>query len=91
MRASFLSARSAYLCVRGVGVRARCFPTPPRPFPKLVAAPQTPLIPCGVWEAVYIIEGLLKNASEVKPTTCKRSPRASPCLCSPLPTCSAST
>lgn len=29
----------------------------------------THFIPCGVWEAVYIIEGLLKNASEVKPTT----------------------
>jgi len=26
-------------------------------------------IPCGVWEAVYLIEGLLANASEVKPTT----------------------
>ncbi|WP_094792137.1 Tn3 family transposase [Streptomyces kasugaensis] len=29
----------------------------------------THFIPCGVWEAVYIIEGLLKNTSEVKPTT----------------------
>lgn len=29
----------------------------------------THFIPCGVWEAVHIIEGLLKNASEVKPTT----------------------
>ncbi|MCP3822107.1 transposase [Streptomyces sp. A3M-1-3] len=29
----------------------------------------THFIPCGVWEAVYIIEGLLKNASELKPTT----------------------
>ncbi|MCT2543393.1 transposase [Streptomyces atratus] len=29
----------------------------------------THFIPCGVWEAVYIIEGLLKNASEVEPTT----------------------
>jgi TnpA family transposase len=26
-------------------------------------------IPCGVWEAVYILEGLLKNTSEVQPTT----------------------
>jgi TnpA family transposase len=26
-------------------------------------------IPCGVWEAVYIIEGLLKNVSEVQPST----------------------
>ncbi|GAA3532850.1 Tn3 family transposase [Nonomuraea rosea] len=26
-------------------------------------------IPCGVWEAVYIIEGLLKNASEIQPDT----------------------
>ncbi len=29
----------------------------------------THFIPCGVWEAVYIIEGLLKNTSKVKPTT----------------------
>ncbi|MFE2473434.1 Tn3 family transposase [Streptomyces mirabilis] len=29
----------------------------------------THFIPCGVWEAVYIIENLLKNTSEVKPTT----------------------
>ncbi|NBM14241.1 Tn3 family transposase [Streptomyces sp. GC420] len=26
-------------------------------------------IPCGVWEAVYIIDGLLKNASEMKSET----------------------
>lgn len=29
----------------------------------------THFIPCGVWEAVYIIEGLLRNASEVRPKT----------------------
>lgn len=29
----------------------------------------THFIPCGVWEAVYIIEGLFKNTSELKPTT----------------------
>ncbi|MFF8385598.1 Tn3 family transposase [Streptomyces kanasensis] len=29
----------------------------------------THFIPCGVWEAVYIIGGLLKNTSEVQPTT----------------------
>jgi TnpA family transposase len=29
----------------------------------------THFIPCGVCEAVYIIEGLLKNTSEVQPTT----------------------
>jgi len=29
----------------------------------------THFVPCGVWEAVYIIEGLLKNASEIQPTT----------------------
>lgn len=29
----------------------------------------THFIPCGVWEAVYIIEGLLKNTSELKPAT----------------------
>ncbi len=26
-------------------------------------------IPCGTWEAIYIIEGLLKNASEIQPNT----------------------
>lgn len=26
-------------------------------------------IPCGVWEAVYIIDGLLKNKSEIQPNT----------------------
>ncbi|MEU4409175.1 Tn3 family transposase [Streptosporangium sp. NPDC023963] len=26
-------------------------------------------IPCGVWEAVYIIDGLLKNTSEIQPDT----------------------
>ena len=26
-------------------------------------------IPCGVWEAVYIIDGLLKNKSDIKPDT----------------------
>ncbi|MEU9999165.1 Tn3 family transposase [Streptomyces sp. NPDC050848] len=29
----------------------------------------TRFIPCGVWGAVYIIESLLRNTSEVKPTT----------------------
>jgi Tn3 transposase DDE domain len=29
----------------------------------------THFIPCGVWEAVYIIAGLLKNVSEVQPST----------------------
>jgi TnpA family transposase len=28
-----------------------------------------PSIPCGVWEAIYILEGLLKNTSEIQPTT----------------------
>ena len=26
-------------------------------------------IPCGVWEAVYILEGLLKNTSDIQPST----------------------
>jgi TnpA family transposase len=26
-------------------------------------------IPCGVWEAIYILEGLLKNTSDVQPST----------------------
>lgn len=29
----------------------------------------THFIPCGVWEAVYLIEGLLKNESDLQPTT----------------------
>ena len=29
----------------------------------------SPFIQCGVWEAIHIIEGLLKNASEVQPKT----------------------
>jgi TnpA family transposase len=41
----------------------------------------THFIPCGVWEAVYIIEGLPKNASEVKPTTIHADPQGQPpCL-----------
>src|ERR687897_128410 len=26
-------------------------------------------IPCGVWEAVYILDGLLKNTSDIQPDT----------------------
>jgi TnpA family transposase len=26
-------------------------------------------IPCGVWEAVYIVEGLLRNESDIQPDT----------------------
>src|SRR6267378_4964448 len=26
-------------------------------------------IPCGVWEAIYILEGLLKNTSDIQPNT----------------------
>ncbi|MFJ2807992.1 Tn3 family transposase [Kitasatospora sp. NPDC087271] len=40
-----------------------------RPADLINIALFTHFIPCGVWEAVYIIEGLLKNTSEVKPTT----------------------
>ena len=29
----------------------------------------THFVPCGVWEAVYIIEGLVKNAPEIQPAT----------------------
>ena len=25
-------------------------------------------IPCGVWEVIYILEGLLKNTSDIQPT-----------------------
>jgi TnpA family transposase len=25
-------------------------------------------IPCGVWEAVYILDGLLRNSSDIQPT-----------------------
>ncbi|GAA2404852.1 hypothetical protein GCM10010420_35630 [Streptomyces glaucosporus] len=38
-------------------------------IPDTYVALFTHFIPCGVWEAVYVIEGLLKNASEIKPTT----------------------
>jgi len=34
-------------------------------------------IPCGVWEAIYILEGLLKNTSDIQPTPCMRIPRDS--------------
>ena len=36
-------------------------------------------IPCGVWEAVYIIDGLLANDSTSSPTRSTRIPRASRC------------
>ncbi len=29
----------------------------------------TSFIPCGVWEAVHILDGLLKNRSEIQPDT----------------------
>ncbi|GLZ37948.1 transposase [Actinokineospora sp. NBRC 105648] len=32
-------------------------------------APFTHFIPCGVWEAVYITEGLLRNDSDIQPDT----------------------
>jgi TnpA family transposase len=41
--------------------------------PKLVTLIQgicsSHFIPCGVWEAIYILEGLLKNTSDLQPTT----------------------
>jgi hypothetical protein len=40
------------------------------------------VIPCGVWEAVYIIEGLLRNESDVRPDTIHADSRASPSRCS---------
>lgn len=49
-------------------------------------------IPCGVWEAVYLIDALLANESEVRrraPYT--PTPRGSPSRSSGSPTCSAST
>jgi TnpA family transposase len=27
----------------------------------------SPCIPCGTWEAIYIIDGLLKKASDIQP------------------------
>ncbi|MDF2704459.1 MAG: hypothetical protein K0R62_111 [Nonomuraea muscovyensis] len=32
-------------------------------------APFSRFIPCGAWEAVYLIEGLLANASDIQPST----------------------
>ena len=29
----------------------------------------THFIPCGVWEAIYIIDGLMKNKSDIQPDT----------------------
>jgi len=29
-------------------------------------------IPCGVWEAVYILDGLLKNESDIQPDSARR-------------------
>jgi len=48
-------------------------------------------IPCGVWEAIYLLDGLLKNLSDIQPDTIHgirkpRVPRSSglrPCLGSP--------
>jgi hypothetical protein len=38
------------------------------PSAKLPYPPEpSHFIPCGTWEAVYIIEGLLKNKSDVQP------------------------
>jgi Tetratricopeptide repeat/Tn3 transposase DDE domain len=36
-------------------------------------------IPCGVWEAVYIIEGLLKSTFDIQPTSSMPIPKASRC------------
>ncbi|HEY1320691.1 MAG TPA: Tn3 family transposase, partial [Streptosporangiaceae bacterium] len=48
-------------------------------------------IPCGVWEAVHLIEGLLANTSDIQPSTVPPTPRASRRRCSPWPPCSGST
>lgn len=33
------------------------------------SAPFSHFIPCGVWEAVYILDGLTKNKSDIRPDT----------------------
>jgi len=38
-------------------------------------------IPCGVWEAVYIIEGLLQNTSDLQPKTVHADTRGQSCRC----------
>jgi TnpA family transposase len=48
-------------------------------------------IPCGVWGAVYIIEGLLRNTSEVQPDTIHADTRARRCRSSGSARCWAST
>ena len=35
----------------------------------VVVALFTRFIPCGVWEAVYILDGLLANDSDIQPDT----------------------
>ena len=49
-------------------------------------------IPCGVWEAVYILDGLLENASDIQPDTVHADTQGQiyPGLRA-SPTCSAST
>ncbi|MFE9687994.1 Tn3 family transposase [Streptomyces sp. NPDC006285] len=51
----------------------------------------THFILCGVWEAVDIIEGLLKSTSEVKPTTVHADTQGQSFPSSRSPTCWAST
>ena len=35
-------------------------------------------IPCGVWEAIYILEGLLKNTSDIQPITAHTQGQSTP-------------
>jgi TnpA family transposase len=46
-------------------------------------------IPCGVWEAVYLFEGLLKNQSEVTVDIVHGDTQGHCCLSSGSRTCSA--
>lgn len=48
-------------------------------------------IPCGVWEAVHLIEGLLANDSDIQLSTVHPTPRARTSRSSPWPRCSVST
>jgi hypothetical protein len=40
----------------------------------------TSFIPCGVWEAVHILDGLLRNRSDIQPDTCRCLQSSAPVL-----------
>ena len=51
----------------------------------------TSFIPCGVWEAVHILDGLLKNRSDIQPDMLHADTRSQSEPCSVCADCSASS